>query len=62
MARRGNFMSDELKLKLADDLGFRDVVETEGWANIRAKDAGNLVKQAIKLAEQQLASQGTRLH
>ena len=26
----------------------------EGWGGIRARDAGNMVKRAIELAEQQL--------
>jgi small acid-soluble spore protein F (minor alpha/beta-type SASP) len=55
--RRRGIMSDRLKVELAKELGFYDVVQTEGWGGIRAKDAGNMVKRAIELAEQQLANQ-----
>jgi len=47
-------MSDRFKEELAKDLGFYDVVEKEGWGGIKARDAGNMVKRAIELAEQQL--------
>jgi small acid-soluble spore protein F (minor alpha/beta-type SASP) len=45
-------MSDELKNELAKDLGFYDTVQQEGWGVIKAKDAGNMVKRAIQLAEE----------
>ncbi len=47
-------MSDRFKEELAKELGFYDVVKQEGWGGIRARDAGNMVKRAIELAEQQL--------
>lgn len=50
--RRRSVMSDQLKYELAKDLGFYDTVEKEGWGGIKAKDAGNMVKRAIQLAEQ----------
>lgn len=50
--RRRSMMSEELKTELAKELGFYDTVEREGWGGIRAKDAGNMVKRAIQLAEQ----------
>lgn len=50
-------MSEQFKEELAKELGFYDVVKTEGWGGIRAKDAGNMVKRAIELAEQHLANQ-----
>lgn len=52
MGRRRSVMSEELKTELAKDLGFYETVEKEGWGSIRAKDAGNMVKRAIQLAEQ----------
>ncbi|MBU5444143.1 small, acid-soluble spore protein, alpha/beta type [Paenibacillus sp. MSJ-34] len=55
MGRRRSVMSEELKYELAKDLGFYDTVQREGWGNIRAKDAGNMVKRAIQLAEQAAA-------
>ncbi|OUM92788.1 MAG: protein sspF [Caldibacillus debilis] len=47
-------MSEEMKEELAKELGFWDVVQKEGWGGIRARDAGNMVKRAIEIAEQQL--------
>lgn len=37
--------------------GFYDTVKNEGWGGIRARDAGNMVKRAIEIAEQQMAAQ-----
>ena len=54
MGRRRGVMSDHFKEELAKELGFYDVVKREGWGGIRARDAGNMVKRAIELAEQQL--------
>ena len=56
MARRGGVMSDRLKEEIAKELGFYDTVQKEGWGGIRARDAGNMVKRAIEIAEEQLAS------
>lgn len=47
-------MSERFKEELAKELGFYDVVQKEGWGGIRARDAGNMVKRAIEIAEQQL--------
>ena len=57
MSRRGGVMSNQFKEELAKELGFYDVVQKEGWGGIRAKDAGNMVKRAIEIAEQQLMKQ-----
>ncbi|MBY6271175.1 MAG: small, acid-soluble spore protein, alpha/beta type [Caldibacillus debilis] len=54
MGRRRGIMSEEMKEELAKELGFWDVVQKEGWGGIRARDAGNMVKRAIEIAEQQL--------
>ncbi len=56
MARRG-IMSEAFKVELAKELGFYDVVQQEGWGGIKARDAGNMVKRAIQMAEEQLARQ-----
>jgi len=58
MARRRGIMSERFKEELAKELGFFDVVQKEGWGGIRARDAGNMVKRAIELAEEQLGNQG----
>lgn len=55
MARRKGIMSDRLKEEIAKELGFYDVVERDGWGGIRARDAGNMVKRAIEIAEQGLS-------
>ncbi|MDG4657986.1 small, acid-soluble spore protein, alpha/beta type [Ectobacillus antri] len=57
MSRRRGIMSEGFKEELAKELGFYDVVQKEGWGGIRAKDAGNMVKRAIEIAEERLASQ-----
>lgn len=54
LGRRRGVMSDRFKEELAKELGFYDVVQKEGWGGIRAKDAGNMVKRAVELAQQQL--------
>ncbi|MBO8157661.1 MAG: small, acid-soluble spore protein, alpha/beta type [Bacillaceae bacterium] len=56
--RRGGVMSDELKEEIAKELGFYDTVQKEGWGGIKARDAGNMVKRAIQIAEEQLKNQG----
>ncbi|SFJ87582.1 Small, acid-soluble spore protein, alpha/beta type [Paenibacillus sp. UNC496MF] len=53
--KRRSTMSEQLKNELAKDLGFYDTVQKEGWGGIKAKDAGNMVKRAIQLAEQAAA-------
>ena len=55
--RRRGVMSEQFKEELAKDLGFYQTVQQEGWGAIRAKDAGNMVKRAIQIAEQKLAGQ-----
>ena len=55
MAKKG-IMSQQLKEEIAKELGFYDVVQKEGWGGIRARDAGNIVKRAIELAEQSLVT------
>ena len=56
MSRRRSMMSEEFKEELAKELGFWDVVQKDGWGGIRAVDAGNMVKRAIQIAEQQLSN------
>ncbi|MHA6481563.1 small, acid-soluble spore protein, alpha/beta type [Paenibacillus sp. strain BS8-2] len=56
--RRGGVMSEQLKVELAKDLGFYGTVEQEGWGGIKSKDAGNMVKRAIQIAEQTAARSG----
>lgn len=58
--RRRGVMSEAFKDELAKDLGFYNTVRQEGWGGIKAKDAGNMVKRAVELAEQYLAKQPPR--
>lgn len=51
MAKRRSIMSEHLKEEIAKELGFYDVVQREGWGGIKARDAGNMVKRAIEMAE-----------
>ncbi|KKI91606.1 protein sspF [Bacillus sp. SA1-12] len=55
MGRRRGIMSESFKYEIAKDLGFYDTVKEEGWGAIRSRDAGNMVKRAIEIAESQLA-------
>ncbi|WEG12737.1 small, acid-soluble spore protein, alpha/beta type [Pullulanibacillus sp. KACC 23026] len=55
MGRRRGIMSDQLKEEIAKELGFYETVQKEGWGGIRSRDAGNLVKRAIEIAQAQLA-------
>ena len=56
MPKRG-IMSQRLKEEIAKELGFFDVFEREGWGGIKARDAGNMVKRAIEIAEQNVEAQ-----
>jgi small acid-soluble spore protein F (minor alpha/beta-type SASP) len=56
MARRRGIMSEQVKMELAKELGFYDTVKKDGWGAITTRDAGNLVKRAIEIAEQALAN------
>lgn len=54
MSRRRGIMSEQFKEELAKELGFYEVVQKDGWGAIKARDAGNMVKRAVELAQQQL--------
>ncbi|GAA4706764.1 small, acid-soluble spore protein, alpha/beta type [Brevibacillus fulvus] len=60
MGRRRGIMSEQLKMELAKELGIYDTVKNEGWGSITTRDAGNLVKRAIQIAEEALAKQNTK--
>lgn len=55
--RNRGVMSDEFKEELAKELGFYDVVQKDGWGGITTRDAGNMVKRAIEIAEKSLVEQ-----
>ncbi|SDI96476.1 small acid-soluble spore protein F (minor alpha/beta-type SASP) [Alteribacillus bidgolensis] len=48
-------MSNDLKVEIAKELGFYDTVQKEGWGGIKSRDAGNMVKRAVQIAEESLA-------
>jgi len=52
--RRRGVMSEQLKNELARNLGFYETVQREGWSGIRAKDAGNMVKLAVRMGKEAL--------
>jgi small acid-soluble spore protein F (minor alpha/beta-type SASP) len=55
MSRRNRgVMSEQFKTELAKDLGFYQTVQNDGWGSITTKDAGNMVKRAIQMAEQSM--------
>lgn len=51
MSRRRSMMSEHLKEEIAKELGFYDTVQKEGWGGITSKDAGNMVKRAVEIAQ-----------
>ena len=51
-------MSEKFKVELAKELGFYDTVQREGWGGITTRDAGNMVRKAIEIAELGLVEKG----
>ncbi|TMW69961.1 small, acid-soluble spore protein, alpha/beta type [Alteribacter natronophilus] len=62
MGRRRSTMSEGFKNELAKELGFYDTVQKHGWGAIRSRDAGNMVKRAVEMAEQRMAEQHRERH
>jgi len=54
LGRRRGVMSDHFKEEIAKELGFYDTVQKEGWGGITARDAGNITKRAIQIAQEQM--------
>ncbi|MDR3289605.1 MAG: alpha/beta-type small acid-soluble spore protein [Peptococcaceae bacterium] len=54
--KRKSMMSENLKQQLAQELGFSDALQQEGFAAVSSRDCGNMVRLAIQKAEQQLNS------
>lgn len=48
-------MSEETKLKLGERLGVAAIVRDQGWGDVPARQCGNLVREAIRLAEEELS-------
>ncbi|NIK12713.1 small acid-soluble spore protein F (minor alpha/beta-type SASP) [Alkalibacillus almallahensis] len=53
MGRKG-VMSNRFKDEIAKELGFYDTVQREGWGGIKSRDAGNMVKRAVEMAQEQM--------
>jgi len=54
MGRRRGVMSEQFKEELAKELGFYDTVQSDGWGAIKSRDAGNMVKLAVAMAQENL--------
>ncbi|MDQ0352650.1 small acid-soluble spore protein F (minor alpha/beta-type SASP) [Alkalibacillus filiformis] len=54
MSRRKGIMSDRFKEEIAKELGIYDTVQREGWGGIKSRDAGNMVKRAVEMAQEQM--------
>lgn len=53
--RRGNLMSEELKVEIAKELGVYEQVKKDGgWQNVSSKDCGNIVTKAIEIANRKV--------
>lgn len=49
--KRGNLMSEQLKVEIAKELGvYEQVKQDGGWQNVSSKNCGNIVKKAIEIA------------
>ncbi len=49
-------MSEQSKYELAEELGFAHKVRNGDWGNITTREAGLLVKEAIRKAEREMAA------
>jgi small acid-soluble spore protein F (minor alpha/beta-type SASP) len=54
LGRRRKVMSENFKYELAKELGFYDKIQQDGWGGITSKEAGNMVKRAVEIAQNQL--------
>jgi small acid-soluble spore protein F (minor alpha/beta-type SASP) len=48
-------MSEQVKQRLAQELGVADKVQNGNWGNVSSRDCGNIVKLAIQYAERQMS-------
>ena len=51
--RRGT-MSPELKQQIAQELGFANTLQQEGFSGVSSRDCGNMVRKAIEIAERNM--------
>ncbi len=50
MSRPG-LMSEALKQEIAKRLGVDEIVSSEGWGGVSARNCGNIVREAILMAD-----------
>ena len=53
----GKVMSEEMKYKLAHDLGFGEKVEDHDWSDVTTGEVGSMVREAIRRGEQAMAEE-----
>lgn len=51
MSSKHSMMSEALKEEIAKELGVYDIVKQRGWGDVSSRDCGNMVTQAIRIAE-----------
>lgn len=56
MSRRKGVMSDKLKYEIAKDLGFNEKLDDGDWGDVTTREAGLLVREAIKRAEKAMTA------
>jgi len=47
---RKSIMPESLRTEIAKELGVYDIVKSQGWQAVSARDCGNMVKKAIEIA------------
>ncbi len=50
MNNKKSIMSENLKEKIAHELGVYNVVKNEGWGSVSSRNCGNMVSKAIEIA------------
>ena len=53
----GKVMSEETKVKLANDLGFGDKVSDGDWSDVTTGEVGSMVREAIRRGEQVISEE-----
>jgi small acid-soluble spore protein F (minor alpha/beta-type SASP) len=54
-------MSEQLKYEIARELGVDQIVASQGWGAVSSRDCGNMVKNAIQIAERSIAQNNRNL-
>lgn len=49
---RQKLMSEAFKHEIAKRLGVDNVVSSEGWGGVSSRNCGNIVREAIQMAEE----------